>query len=78
MSEKNKVEITYEDFQKAVGDAKRMFAGLKLPVTILDSNGQERDLNPNEVGNFCLVESMISVLNRKNAFNQIPAFKKEK
>jgi hypothetical protein len=70
------VMISYNDLQQVLSNAKMMYAQEAFPVRLRDDKNALRELSPSEVGHYCVVECVISLLNRKEALKRLPVFKK--
>lgn len=70
------IMLTYEDFIRATGMAKTSYVDTAFPIYVRDLKNNPRELKLDENANFCLFESVISVLNNKEAFKKLPSFKK--
>ena len=63
--------IEYKDFHNIVSDAKGMFSTVSFPIKIGD-----QQLYPSENANYCLMNSILSFLIKKEALKKRPLFKK--
>jgi len=68
--------ISYDDFQYTLNMAKKIYSEEALPIKIQDDKKVLRELSPVEAGHYCLMKSVIFLLNKKEAFKKIPTFKK--
>ena len=76
LTNKSDVMLSYDDFQMVVSNAKTLYTQIAFPVKLTDERGNTKDVTGNEIANFCVAESMISLLNRKEALKRLPVFKK--
>ncbi len=70
------LHLSYDDFQEVVGNAKMLYSQIPFPVKMQDNRNFQKELATSEVGNYCVIESMISLLNKKEALKKLPVFKK--
>ena len=68
--------LSYDDMQQVISNAKSMYSSIAFPVRLQDSRNVTKELTPGEIGNYCVAESMISLLNRNEALKRLPVFKK--
>jgi hypothetical protein len=68
--------LTYNDLQQVISNAKAMYASIAFPVQLQDNKNVIKDLNPSEIEAYCIVESMILLLNKNQALKRLPVFKK--
>lgn len=74
--EEKEIVVSYDDLQSAIESAKSLYVQIPFPVRLQDNRGYTKELASNEIGNYCMAESMISLLNKKGALKGIPSFKK--
>jgi hypothetical protein len=70
------VLLTYNDLQQVISNAKAMYSSIAFPVQLQDNKNVIKDLNPSEIEAYCIVESMILLLNKNQALKRLPVFKK--
>jgi hypothetical protein len=73
---KSNVMISYNDFQYVLNLAKKIYSEESFPIKIEDDKKVLREVPPSEVGHYCLMESVICLLNKKEALKKLPVFKK--
>lgn len=71
MAQKPELELTYKDFQEIMSMAKSQYATLSFPISI-----GERKLDYSENANYCLMLAFTMFLNKNEALNKLPTFKK--
>jgi hypothetical protein len=67
-NKRDKLVLTYTDFQKALEIAKYKFANIGFPIMALDKAGSKVVLDARESANYCLFEAVIDFLESKQQF----------
>lgn len=70
------INLTYEDFQRVVSNAKTSYSKEAFPIYVKNSRGFSSPLETTENANFLMFVAVLDFLTSKEAFKKNPSFKK--